>query len=102
MALLLDTEGAPIPSEEDGRPLFDADLFDWSDGKGPILTINIPSYFETENGIYDSGGVISVPLQDVLEQYLRDFKIEDGGESIKVFISWLRNYADKLESESLS
>lgn len=65
-----------------------------------MLTINVPRYFETEYGIYDSEGVLSVPIQEILEQYLRDFKIEDGGDGIKTFISWLRNYADKLESES--
>ena len=101
MALLLDTEGYAIPSDDEcGRPLFDADLCDWNDGKGPLLTINVPRYFETEYGIYDSEGVLSVPIQKIFEQYLRDFKIEDGGDGIKTFISWLRNYADKLESES--
>lgn len=101
MALLLDTEGALIPlsDEVDARPLFDADLCDWNNGKGPELTINIPMYFETEHGIYDGEGCLSVLLQEVLEEYLRDFKGTDGGHGIKAFISYLRSYADRLEEE---
>jgi hypothetical protein len=100
MTILIDTEGEQIPPDdgEDKRPLFDADLCDWNDGRGPILTINTPSYFETEHGVYDSCGVITTPIKDVLEEYLRDFKTIDGGDGIKDFISFLRKYSDRLES----
>lgn len=99
MTQLLDTEGAHIPSDDDeGRPLFDADLCDWNDGKGPALTINIPMYFETIEGTYNSGGVISAPLQEILEQYMRDFKEIDGGDGIDIFCTWLHDYANRLKS----
>jgi hypothetical protein len=97
MAVMLDTEGEQIPSDdEDGRPLFDADLCDWGGGSGPALTLNVPMQFETPYGVYDSAGVVSVPLKDVLEEYLRDGKSQDGGDHIAEFAAWLHDYADRL------
>jgi hypothetical protein len=98
MTYLLDTEGDEIPKEVHGRPYFDADLCDWNDGTGPALTMNVPMSFEGEIGVYDGNGVVSAPLQDVLEQYLRDFKREDGGIALPAFIAWLRDYANRLEA----
>ncbi len=98
MARMLDTQGAEIPSDDtDGRPLFDADLCDWADGKGPVLTVNVPMFFETEFGVYDSAGVVSVPLKEILEEYLLDFELRDGGDSIDAFAAWLHDYADRLK-----
>ena len=96
MTQLLDTEGTQIPSDdEEGRHLFDADLIDWNDGLGPMLTINVPMYFEAVRGIYDSCGVISAPLKDVLEEYLREFAVFDCGDGIESFCDWLHDYADR-------
>lgn len=97
MTQLLDTEGQTIPTE-DGILLFNADLCDWGDGKGPDLTLNIPMYFKTEEGIYDGSGVISAPLKDVLEEYLQNFMKEDGGIGINDFVAWLHDYADRLKT----
>jgi len=96
MARMLDTEGEEIPSDDDGRPLFNADLCDWGKGKGPELTINVPMCFTTPFGVYHSDGIVSVPLKDVLEEYLIDFKSEDGGDHIAEFAAWLHDYADRL------
>ena len=99
MAFMLDTEGEQIPSDrEDGRPLFDAALYDvgGGDGSGPSLTLNVPMQFETPYGTYDSAGVVSVPLKDVLEEYLRDFDSRDRGDRIAEFAAWLHDYADRL------
>lgn len=83
---------------DDFQPLFDADLTDWNDGRGPMLTLNVPMYFEAVGGIYDSAGVISAPLKDVLEEYLRDFKGADGGDGIETFCAWLHDYSDRLKA----
>lgn len=98
MTKLLDTEGKPIPPDCDGYPLFDADLCDWDDGNGPMLVINVPDYFETSHGTYDSAGVVHAPLKDVLEEYLRAFAVEDGGSGIDAFAAWLHEYADRLKA----
>lgn len=99
MTILLDTEGAVIPGDDyDNSPLFDTTLCDWKDGKGPSLSMNIPELFETHFGIYDSQGVIHAPLQAILEEYLLEFKVTDGGDGIAEFCKWLRDYADRLES----
>lgn len=99
MVRMIDTEGAFIPADGfNEQPMFDVDLCDYGDGTGPALTINVPDYFEVPGGIYDSCGVVHVPLQAVLMQYLQEFMHEDGGEHIEEFASWLHNYADKLIS----
>jgi hypothetical protein len=78
---------------------FDADLCDWNDGKGPALTVLTPTYFVGGDGSeYDGDGVMTVPLQAVLEDYLLNFKKEDGGEGVPAFCKWLRDYADRLEA----
>ena len=97
MTQLLDPVGATIPSDYAGRPLFDADLCDWSDGRGPIITLNVPMYFETPGGAYDGSGVIVASVKDVLEEYLLDFEEIDGGDSVESFAAWLHDYADKLK-----
>ena len=102
MTQLFDTEGAPIPSDDEaGHPLFDADLCDWNDGRGPMLTMNVPMYFEAAGGIYDSAGVITAPLKDVLEEYLRDFKKIDGGCGVETFCAWLHDYSDRLKAANV-
>lgn len=100
MATLLDTEGRQIPLDDGGRPMFDADLCDWGDGRGPMLTMNVPDYFETIHGTYDSHGVVQAPIKDVLEEYLRDAEDMDGGHSIDAFAEWLHEYADRLKAAS--
>ena len=103
MALLKDTEGYNLPTDENGESFFDVDLCDWNRGRGPMLTIGIPRYFETDDEqIYSSEGVLHVPLQDVLEEYLRDFEEIDGGDGIPNFTKWLRLYANRFESINLS
>lgn len=99
MTQMIDTEGAEIPQSAEGRTYFDADLCNWNDGQGPSLSINIPMFFQGENGIdYDSEGVLTVPVQAVFEEYLDEFKEIDGGEGLPEFVQWLRGYADRLEA----
>lgn len=97
MTLMLDTEGEPIPLADDGGTLFNTLLHDWHDGNGPILSINIPGFFETERGVYGSAGVLIASLKDVLEEYLEDAGWGDGATSVPAFASWLRAYADRLD-----
>lgn len=102
MTQMRDTEGEKIPADNDGITYFDADLCDWNNGQGPELTINVPPYFVGGNGSeYESQGVVSVPLQRVLEDYLTCFKQEDGGVGVPAFVKWLREYADRLEQASV-
>lgn len=102
MTILLDTEQCPIPCNIMGGSLFDADLCNWGNGKGPILSINIPEWFtwgkagERET-LYDGSGVITAPLQQILEDYLKSGYETDGHNKSKEFVSWLRDYADRLE-----
>lgn len=99
MTQMIDTEGAEIPKNEDGRTYFDVDMCDWNDGKGPDLSVNIPYFFEDENGAqYDGNGVLTVPIQDVLNDYIKEFKETDGGDGVAKFVEWLRDYANRLES----
>lgn len=99
MTQMIDTEGAEIPKSEDGYTYFDADLCDWTDGKGPTLSINIPLFFEGGNGVnYDSCGVLTTPIQAVLEDYIKEFKENDGGKGVPKFVEWLRDYANRLET----
>lgn len=97
MTQMIDTEGCEIPKDScSGATLFFADLCDWGDGKGPDLSINVPMYFEEDSGVYDSGGVVTAPIQDILEEYLSEFKKIDGGEHVDKFSAWLKDYADRL------
>ncbi|MEG7689012.1 hypothetical protein U2044_15575, partial [Listeria monocytogenes] len=59
----------------------------------------IPYFFEDENGAqYDGNGVLTVPIQDVLNDYIKEFKETDGGDGVAKFVEWLRDYANRLES----
>jgi len=101
MTQMQDTEGAAIPKDETGRTYFDADLCDWNDGTGPDLTINAPAFFEGEDGtVYNSHGVIYVSLRAVLEDYLVNFKSQDGGDGVPAFAEWLRDYANRIEADT--
>lgn len=37
-------------------------------------------------------------LQDVLNDYIKEFKETDGGDGVAKFVEWLRDYANRLES----
>ena len=102
MTVLVDTEGLTIPSSDSGVPLFDTSLCDWCDGKGPMLTLNVPEFFETTGGTYDGLGVVSAPLRDVLEEYLLDFKMHDEGGGVDAFAAWLHDYADRLKTANVA
>lgn len=98
MTQMRDTEGGHIPKDGSGSTYFDADLCDWNTGLGPELTINVPVYFEGGDGDeYSSDGVLTAPLQTIMEEYLVNFKETDGGDGIHEFAKWLRTYADRLE-----
>jgi hypothetical protein len=97
MTAFIDTEGHDIPVDDVGEhPFFDVDLCDWNEGDGPELTMNVPA-FETETDSY-AGGIVFVPLKNVLEQYLRTFLQTDGGGGRVEFVAWLRDYAARLEA----
>ena len=99
MTQMIDTEGAEIPKDEDGRTYFDVDMCDWNDEKGPELSINIPCFFFFFNGAqYHGYVVLTVPIQDVLNDYIKEFKETDGGDGVAKFVEWLRDYANRLAS----
>ena len=98
MPLMLDTGGAYVPTGDDSYPLFDIDLCDWEDGHGPKLAITVPAYFETNRGAYVGDGVMSLPLNVVLEHYLANYREEDGGAGVPDFCKYLRDYADRLQA----
>ena len=101
MTQMIDTEGDRIPNDAEGRTYFDADLCDWNDGKGPYLAVNIPCFFDAGDGTeYDGNGVVIVPIQEVLEDYLKEFKETDDGDGVEKFAAWLRDYANRLESSN--
>ncbi len=102
MTIFVDTEGAHIPADWNGRPLFDGDLTNWGKGKGPELTLTVPLFFisgpdgdETE---YSSEGVITANLQEILDEYLEYGCKNDGFNCAKEFADWMREYADRLEA----
>jgi len=97
MAQMTDTEGKPLPLDWTGDISFDLDL--WGDlERGPHFLLSVPDRFECPGGVYDSAGVLVVDFKVVMEEYLERCFIQDGGESIPDFVSWLRSYADRLES----
>lgn len=99
---MIDAEGEEIPKDKYGRMYFDIGMCGWDDGKGPDISMNIPMFFEDQNGAtYEGCGVLTVPIQKVLEDYLSDFKGIDGGDGIPKFIEWLRDYANRLESANV-
>jgi hypothetical protein len=53
--------------------------------------------FETETEVY-GGGVVFVPLREVLEEYLKNMKETDGGEGRQAFVEYLRAYASRVEA----
>jgi hypothetical protein len=94
----------PLPSDKNAC-WWDIDLCNWNDGKGPELLLSIPPWFELNDGtVYDGDGVLTVPLQDVLEEYLvqllpskdGSYLSADGGEGAPAFVAWLRDYADRM------
>jgi hypothetical protein len=99
MTQMIDTEGAEIPKDKNGLTYFDVYMCDMKDGKGPDLSMNIPMFFEDGNGDqYGSARVLFVPIQDVLDDYIKGFKDSDGGHGVPKFVEWLRDYANRLES----
>ena len=101
MTQMRETQSEELPKNEEGRMYFDAAMCDWNDGNGPDLSINIPEFFEGGDGsVYDGFGVVTVPLQDVLNDYLKELKESDGGVGVPKFPAWLRDYADRLEAAS--
>jgi hypothetical protein len=96
MVQMRDTEAMIIPPSWAGAKLFDIDLCDFHEGHGPELTMFAPPFLGDDEQEYP-GGVLVVPLQDVLEEYLRAFKQTDGGTGRVAFVAWLRAYADRFE-----
>lgn len=102
MAQMIDSEGAVIPKDEYGRKLFNITLFDWFECITPELSICIPMFFEGEDGDkYDSAGALTVPLQDVLEEYLEEARVDtDNRAYVAKFVALLRDYANRLEAST--
>ena len=72
MSLMKDTEGAEIPFDDVWGRLFDLDLITQpNDDPEIMLLLNIPPYFETEFGVYNSFGVLEVDLRDVLAEVIQ-------------------------------
>lgn len=99
MTQMTDTEGAEIPKNENGRPYFEIHLYNMNSEDGPEISINVPEFFEGEDGSqYDSHGVLTVPIREVLDDYIEEFWDADRGEGLPKFVEWLRDYANRLES----
>lgn len=99
MVQMTDSEGDALPT--DGSPrCFDIDLCDFNEGEGPELCMGIPMGFITFKGEqYNGAGVLTVPLRDVLEEYLERIYGTDGGHGKEAFVAYLRDYAARLEAE---
>ena len=99
MAQMIDTEGEEIPIDCGGMRYFDIGLTSSLNDRSPELAINVPMYFEDENGAtYNSAGVLIVDLKDVFNEYLNDFELIDSGKAIPELVKFLRSYADLFES----
>jgi hypothetical protein len=97
MTKMQDTEGEKIPCDERGREYFDVDIFDYGDGSGPMISMNVPCLFRGEDGgEYNSQGVVHAPIRQVLEDYMKS--VEKDGGCCGDFASWLRDYADRLDA----
>lgn len=92
MVQMIDTEGADLTLDDFGKPLFDIDL--WADG---LMTLNVPMIFDTDNGEYDSDGVLQVNLRDILQEYLREAYTRDAGHGLIPLARLLREFADVYE-----
>lgn len=103
MVSMHDTEGAALPPDNDGKASFDLALMGGTCGRETWVGLSIPMHFvvpyDDEDRTYSSGGVLSVDLRDVLEEYVSlDHLIEDGGESLVIVEALFREYADKIAS----
>lgn len=103
MIQMFDSEGAELPTDCDGGATFEICLFGCggNDGK-PWMGLDVPARFLVErndgtDSLYDSEGLLTVDLRDVLEDYLqREHMEDDGGVSLPVVEALLREYADKI------
>ena len=100
MPQMKDTQGVKIPRDQEGeKRLFNIYMFNFNGGKGPELTLNVPKWFTTEVGFYDSRGCVSIPLIKVMEHYLKVMVKEDRGEGSEEFARYLEKYAKRLRKK---
>jgi len=102
MAIFKDTGGGHMPLNWGGSPLFDADLVNWGKGDGPEISVSIPMHFESgvdgSETTYNSGGVIVLPIQELLDEYILNGNEIDGFNCANEFSYWLRDYAERLDA----
>ena len=97
MTTMIETEGAFVPKEKDSRGEYD--VFNLSLWGGDLeFSLNVPMYFETDFGVYNSAGVFYVSMKDVFEEYLNGIKKIDAGFNYKELTSYLRDYADRVDA----
>ena len=102
MTQMTDAEEKLLPRDENGKLYFHLIMYDSADGEGPIVLLAIPDFFECESGdTYESNGVLKVPIQTMLEDYLKEFMEQDAGEGVPKFVEWLRDYANRIESANV-
>ena len=98
MAQMKDAEGEQLPPDNDGRETWDLGLY----GDGALL-LGVPLSMDVplDNGCvfeFTSAGCLQINLRDVLQEYLDDHEILDGGDGLKKLSALLREFADKFDA----
>jgi len=102
MTRMIDSEGEDLSFEQNRYFDLNLQITDFTyQGVDlvPEFHINVPMYFETEDGyVYDSGGVLYVNAKEVLEEYLAEFQQMNDGSGIDAFADYLTDYAIRLKA----
>ena len=67
----------------------------------PEINVWVPHDIMTPDWSYCGSGVLSVRLREVLNHYLNDCIVEDGGENLLSLAVMFREFAEKFESMSV-
>lgn len=97
MALFTDSEGAKLPKDEMGNDYFNATLCGSGDDGAMEILMNVP-LFEEYGDDQDSGGVMYLRLEHILEEYLNGFVTIDGGKNAPSLIEYLRDFSNRLDA----
>ena len=101
MSYMTDTEGKDIPNWG-GDKLFNLSIFgdDGQPPEAPHLLLNIPSWFMGDDNLeYNSGGVIIVDLQDLLDEYIAEDAVNLSLAAARMFQSASEEILSKINKQ---